>query len=276
VSALETVLEIELGRLVVRGDDTALAELRALVIDAARRGTRQRGFVALRSGRVFFKHGPLAGWSALRHGLRGLVLRQLPPRLRELDNLEWLRLHGFGAPRPRLAGALYRGFLPVFQFLATDEVASAMTLAEILARGEPELRAASLELLAIDLAHLHGHGFSHRDLYARNLLVTGSGALRVHYLDCWRGGPGAGARGAAFDLGCLWLFASDPTPAIEQRRFFDAYAAERASIGAPLDRARLLRAAARARAREARRLAARRRPESTLPSPRLDWDVSGL
>jgi hypothetical protein len=70
--------------------------------------------------RVFFKYGPLAGKARVRHALRGVLLRQEPPRLRELANLTWLRLNGFHAPRPLAAGVYRRGVLPLFQFLYTE------------------------------------------------------------------------------------------------------------------------------------------------------------
>ena len=55
------------------------------------------------------KAEPLAIHSALRHGLRLLILRRLLPRLAEYQNFEWLNARSFDVPVPFAAGVLWRG-----------------------------------------------------------------------------------------------------------------------------------------------------------------------
>ena len=205
-------------RLIARGDEALLCNLRPELERASRTGAKERGARDLAGRRVFFKLGPLRGKVRLRHGLRRLLGRGLP-RLREFENLTWLRASGFGAPEPLLAGAFLRKGLPVFQFLFTAAVARARTVREALESGPPAERAPLLEALAGDVARLHVRGFVHRDLFPRNLLVTTDGGTpRIHFLDAWRGGARRGLRGADYDLGCFFLYAADLLSSEEARR----------------------------------------------------------
>jgi len=261
------------GPWVLRGDAGLFRELAPRLEQAARARTRWRGFVELGTNaatsaervQAYLKYGPLQLRPALRHASRALVPGIEIPRLQEFANLAWLRSHGFGAPRPLVAGVLRRLGLPRFQFLATQAIPTARTLAEALARDARAERTVSLELLAREVARLHELGFVHRDLFARNVLVTdesrartGAGAaLRLHFLDAWRGGPQRGLRGPAYDLACIlsdgeWLFSPE-----ERRRFERCYASERA-LDDP-DAGALRRSTGRTLARLVRRLSRRGR-----------------
>jgi len=206
--------------------------------EAALLGPRHAGFVDLCGTRAYFKQSQLAGKTRLRYALKRGLLRSTLPRLAEYENLAWLRAHGFHAPEPLAAGVSWRGGLPRFQFLFTRAVGGAETLAEILAAGvgRPD-RPGILDLLAREVARMHAAGFVHHDLFARNILVTGSPkAARVWFLDCWAGGPGPQLRGPAYDLACL-LGSEGLTPT-ERSRCSDVYAADRQLHGSSGTRVR--------------------------------------
>jgi hypothetical protein len=252
----------------IRGERALFEALRPRLEEAACRRERWRGFVELGRGastRAHLKYSALSTWPALRHASRALVPWLEIPRLQELANLAWLRERGFGAPRPLVAGALRRAGLPRFQFLATEEIEGARTLADVLAPAagaEPAERAAVLELLARDVARMHALGFVHRDLFARNVLVTTDGAApsavpRLHFLDAWRGGPRRGLRGFDYDLACFLVDGERLLSRAERERFEKRYAEERSLDGAA---ARALhRSTRRTLDRLARRLARRGR-----------------
>lgn len=258
---------------IVRGDETLSNELRPRLEDARARGTSTCERVELSGGPAYLKLSSLRGKARWRHGLRLRVGLSLP-RLREYENLAWLRASGFGAPRPLAAGGVLRLGLPVFQFLATEEVQGARTLREVFeAERDPAPdRRALLEELGRDVGRLHARGFVHRDLYPRNVLVREApGRPRFVYLDAWRGGPGPGLRGPAHDLACLMLFGPELFTAAEQAAFLDAWFAERARLGHPPDRATTLAAVVRRRRRLALDFARRRRPGARLAAPAPDW-----
>ena len=183
----------------------------------------------LAGARAWYKHDRLRGKTRWRYGLKRLLLQPLP-RFAEYANLEWLRARAFLAPRPLAAGCLFAGGLPSYQFLVSQRVEAAETLAEFLARPADALRAEVLEELARELARLHALHFVHRDLYARNLLVErAGGAGRVHFLDCWAGGPLPGLRGTDYDLRCFLGDREAPLSPSERERFLEHYADERAA-----------------------------------------------
>lgn len=172
-----------------------------------RRGRRDGGgTVELPGGSTaWVKGGRLTPKSGLRHGLRRLALGRPLPRHRELANLTWLRARGLPAVEPLVAGVARRGPRPVLQFLATTLVPSAPSLADLAGHADPDparLVAAAGAVGSL-LGRLHAVGFTHRDAFARNFVVDGSG--RAWVLDAWRGGPGRSrpARGAARDLADL-------------------------------------------------------------------------
>ena len=244
-------------RVRLAGDEGLYRLLADELHGAARAGRKLAGPRLLGGARTFTKGSPLRGRARLRHAGRALVGLRLP-RLRELANLTWLRANGFDAPRPLVGGGLFRAGLPCYQFLVTEEVAGAATLREALAAADPEERAILARAVGDTAGRLHAAGFVHRDLFPRNLLVR-KGEARVWLVDAWRGGPGRGLRGPAYDLGCLALHAPLILRPEEEQLLFDAYFAARAPALAGPARAALLHRAARERHGLVRR--ARERPQ---------------
>ncbi len=253
-----------MSRFALRGDEAVFARLRPALERAQLSGRSENLVLELDELRLFAKWSSFRGKARWRHAARALFGRPLP-RLNEFANLTWLREHGFGAPRPVLAGAAWRGGAPAFQFLFTEAIENARTLDELLEDGPDELRLPALETLGREVGKLHARGFVHRDLFPRNLLVTVAGeAPRIHFLDAWRGGPGFGLRGPAYDLGCLMLSGAGLVEPEEQKALFDAYFGARDGAGKPARRMELLRAAARERRRLQRR----------FPHPPREWNPS--
>ena len=251
----------------------ARADLAALAgaLDAhAAAGAKWRARPVVAGTELYVKGSPLAARTALRHGLARLLLARPEPRLAEFANLAWLRAHGFGAPRPRLAGVWQRAGLARYQFLATEAV-PAPPLAEFLAAAQPQARHALLTRLAEDLARLHVLGFTHRDLFARNLLVrAGPDGPEPVFLDAWRGGPGPDLRGPLHDLGCLMLDGATLFSPEEQVLLLARYAARSGELGRPAG-ADLGARGARARAR----LVARERRRHPALAPEWNFPRSG-
>jgi tRNA A-37 threonylcarbamoyl transferase component Bud32 len=190
---------------------------------------------------AYVKASALTGSSARRHALRRAFLRVHPPRLREYQNLTWLRARLFQTPRPMAAGVSWRAGLPRHQVLVTEWLPEHPTLDVFWASADDEQRSNVLDELAREVARMHALRFLHSDLFARNLLVgPDTGQRRVVFLDAWAGGPDPSLRGSAYDLACLFL----DGPWLEdgwRQRFFDAYVAGRAAQERPVDRASLLR-----------------------------------
>ncbi len=236
-----------------------------IALEAWKRGPRHGRFVELLGTHAYFKQSVLAGRASLRYALKSGILRARLPRLREFDNLGWLRAHGLHAPEPLAAGALWRAGLPRFQFLFTRAVAGAETLEEFLAGGaQREGRAKVLDELARETARMHALGFVHHDLFPRNLLVAfrqvsggprgSQGSARVWFLDCWAGGTSPQMRGPAYDLACLTLRGRETLAPEELGRFLEVYAAGRTARGRPVEIGKLSQKVGRERARLARRL----------------------
>ena len=224
-------------------------------------------FLPWADGRLYAKWSPLGGRAGLRHALRSLAGLSLP-RLREFDNLTWLRDHGFRAPRPLMAAAAWHGRRPRLQLLCTAAVEGTGDLGELLARDEPARAAQALADLAAETARMHALGFVHRDLFLRNLLVPEDGEARVVVLDAWRGGPAqrlGGARGDAYDVGCLLHDAR--LQGLEQAfaGWLETYIEMRTVHGAPVDPRALAWGIARTRAQRSRREARARRRRARSP-----------
>ena len=255
VEVAETRLSTPAGELRLWTHRPSAREPAAVLGEALARAAERRGEALDFDGeRAYLKGGPLPGKAALRHGLRAMLLRQPPPRLRETANLRWLDEHNFQVPLPLAAGVLWRAGLPRYQFLLTRWVGQARTLDRVLDEDTPQERRPILDELAREVARMHGLGFVHRDLYPRNLLALDPSATRrVFFLDAWAGGPGAGLRGPAYDLACLFLEADRLEPQ-EQRAFLETYCAVRKADGRPVP-SRLLASVARNRRGLLRRLA---------------------
>ena len=261
-----------------RGSRDVVEELlpRMRAASQVRGATRSSGeFTTLAGQRVYLKSGPLRGKARLRHGLRARVGLGIP-RVREYDNLEWLREHGFGAAEPLAAGVFRRGGFPYFQFLATRAVEESRTLRDHLPACTPAERVSLATHLGCEVARLHDTGFVHRDLFPRNLLITvENGAPLIAFIDAWRGGPRRAlprfARGADYDLACLMLYGVELFEDSEVSALLDAYFDARGMDARA--RASTLSRVARTRARLVRRL--ERSGRTNPPIPRRDWEPRG-
>ena len=218
------------GRLHVRAADASLAEAASSLVEPfLDSGERCGELLAFGGGRAYLKAGPLTGKARWRHGARRHVLRRRLPRLQEYANLRWLRERIFQAPDPLAGGVLWGGGLPRYQFLLTAEVDGAADYEERFPDAPAELRRGWISELAREVGRMHALRFVHRDLFPRNLLVLPSDRpRRIVFLDAWAGGPGAGRRGPAYDLACLFLDGAEQWTVDEQRLFLRTYVAARA------------------------------------------------
>ena len=258
------------GRWLVEGDGELFEACAPRLEEALRKGSSGRERIRLGGRAGVHKYGPLWGKARWRHALRLHLLRASLPRLREFENLTWLRRHGYGAPKPLFAAAFLRHGLPLFQALVTEEVPDATTLRQLLEAGPSPVRTPAVEELGRLVAGLHAQGFVHRDLFPRNLLVThGEDGPRLHFLDAWRGGPRRGLRGPTYDIACLLLYAPSLLERDEEALLLATYFDARAQEGAPLDREHLLARAARMRRRLVLHL--ERRGRHSPPIPARDW-----
>jgi hypothetical protein len=213
------------GRLRFQAADAEVADLwKGIALAAAREGASTGRFVDLGGRTAYLKAGPLRGKARIRHAVRGLLLRRVPPRLNEFANLHWLRKRDFLAPSPLAAGVFYRAGSPRFQFLLTREVPDGQPLDEYLSSATPAERAVLVERLGRETARMHRLGFVHRDLYLRNFFIRRrNGAALLYFLDAWRGGPSPNLRGPAYDIACLMLFGAELLSPEEQALFFRSY-----------------------------------------------------
>jgi len=252
-------------------DEVWLERAHELAGPFAARGETVGRFVVLRGETVYLKGSPLRGKAHLRHLLRSRLLRLPLPRLAEFENLEWLRANGFEAPRPLAAGALFGHFGPRWQYLLTERVEGAPTLREAL-DAEPSRAQPLFEGLLTEVARLHAKGFVHRDLYPRNVLVRETEAgPRFVLLDAWRGGTRPQARGAAYDLGCLFLHAPSWLGPAETRASLDRYVKTRADLGEVIDLARLRDAVDGERRAQRQRIERKPALARGLPLPPESW-----
>lgn len=189
--------------------------------------------------RVYHKGSRLKPGASRRHAWRKHIARIPVPRIAEFAHLTWLRAQGFGAPEPLCAAVLWSGLLPVYQALVTRFVERSQTLVELL--DGRRLDDAACASLGAEVARMHGSGFVHRDLFARNILRCDDGAWI--FLDAWRGGTRRGWRGATWDLACLLEDVGEEHAAALIRAY--------AQAGAPLDLGRLTAERERVRRRYA-------------------------
>jgi hypothetical protein len=243
-------LRTPLGRLSLRGERADECERAVeIALERAARRAPIGEFVDVLGKRAYFKGEPLRGWARVRWTAKSWFFARPMPRVRELRNLEWLRERLFLAPRPVCAGVLSRGGAPWYQFLLTEAVDGAETLAHFLADEQSDgvLRAQVLDELADEVARMHSIHFVHHDLFLRNVLVVrGAPHSRVYFLDAWAGGPTPQLRGPAYDLACLTLDSVLSDRDVEA--FFDRYCAERENQERPVDRRALVSRVQRERA----------------------------
>jgi hypothetical protein len=271
-----------LGRLVVQAPTDELAQAALEPAIEAMLGPPQEGRpIELGPRPAWLKAGTLGTKAAWRYGVRRTLLRLAPPRVRELENLAWLRARLFRAPEPLAAGFIARGPRLRFQFLLTARIDGVRPLDEALDHATGAERSELLDELAREIARMHALRFVHHDLYLRNVLVTpphvGEGdPRRLVFVDAWRGGPHYPWRDAAYDLGCLMLEGAGLLSRDEQRSLVGLYLSERVAQGRPADATALLAATGRERAAQLRR--AQRQPERwrRAERPVEDWDATAL
>lgn len=238
----------------------------------AKDGARFGEFTDFGAERAYWKGGPLAPRSAMRHALRATLLRIPPPRLAEYFHLSWMTERHFRCALPLAGAVLWRGGVPRYQFLATRAVPDATPMDRWLREErDPRARAAVIDEVARETARMHALRFVHRDLYPRNLVVAAPEAgRRVAFLDAWRGGERLQTRGAAHDIGCFLLHAHQDLARDEQRRFWSRYLDERTAQGRPVG-ARWARDVERARTRERSKLARDPARLRGREMPAADW-----
>lgn len=200
--------------------DSVASELIELWDERRSSGAKIARRLSLGTDEFYVKASPLKPSAARRHAWRSRLFSIAPPRLAERENLAFLNRVGIPAARPFLAGVFWDRGRPVYQALATLWIPDSTSLAERLESGAfSASEARDLGLLA---SRLHAHGFVHRDLFARNLILCPERGWTV--LDAWRGGTRRGWRGPAWDLACLLAEPGVTIPASHERALLDAYA----------------------------------------------------
>lgn len=219
---------------------------------------------------AWIKGSALVGKAALRHGLRFRVGLGLP-RLREARNLAWLERHLFQAPKPLVAVALFRRGFPAGQWLVTEAQQDAQPLLDAWDQLDEKIQALALEELACEVARMHALGFTHRDLFLRNLMWCTERDRKLLFLDCWRGGPGLDLRGAAWDVGCLLSDLVDRVGGARTEDWLDEYLQQRHIQDRPVEAGPFVARAVKARTTIIQRLIAQPRRLAGNPPPTLDW-----
>ncbi|HPF13369.1 MAG: hypothetical protein H6830_11750 [Planctomycetes bacterium] len=224
---------------------------------------------------VYAKASPLRGKAGLRYGLRQSLLGTPPPRLREFQNLVWLRRHLFLAPQPLACGLWRQAGRIRSQWLVTERWTDWVAWDEVWAASSPSVRAARVIQAAEEVARMHALNFVHHDLFPRNALVPrGEDLEGVAWLDAWAGGPGLGWRGPSYDLACWAVDWPTGWSTAEQVSFLETYRAGREAQGRPIQNfARFLDRMQRER--RARALRERRRSDARA-QVEIDWNPPAL
>ncbi len=229
---LDPVLAPRLGRLGLHRVDALLAlgghpERSSLVttVDLALEGT---------SGRFHLKRYRYGSWRTSK-GLVGRgSLWGLAPEIREFEALRWLRDHGFPAVRPVAAASRTRRGRLRSHLLLTEHVEGARDLSARLddprdrLHRDARLRRRVLAVLSDLVGRMHETGFVHADLYPRNVLVgLDGGAIRIHLLDCRRGGRPTRRRRDVDDLAAMERDLAARLSLTERWRALERYATVR-------------------------------------------------
>lgn len=193
-----------------------------------------------------------------------------PERLVEFRNLARLREIGIPAARPIVYAERRRMGVMTEHLLAVERIPGAVELEKVLAaRALPEERVQGLMHACGDLVgRMHAAGFLHRDLFTRNLLVTGEPGpeAKVWTIDCRKGTwSRLTVYPKTYDLGCFELWAATHASPAARAAFFAGYvrAARTPSLEA------LLAAVERAR-RAIHRRYSRKRAEHRRAVPARD------
>jgi hypothetical protein len=183
-------------------------------------------------GRFHLKRYRYDGWGTSKGLLGRGTLYGTPPEVLEFKNLAFLREKGVPAVRPVAAASETKSGRLVAHALLTEHWVGAIDLAKRLAtagdpvREEAAVRRRTAELLGRHLHRMHQEGFVHRDLRARNVLVTVDEDRHpaIAFCDCRRGGPPSWRRRAIDDLASLDADLRGRWPRTDRLRALRAYA----------------------------------------------------
>lgn len=171
---------------------------------------------------VYVKVSCIDGWKhrlrvSMRYALSGA------PRLTEFRNLERLEHAGIPVASPVAAGEQRVLGLIARHFLIVRAVPGARDLETLVREGlAGQALTSVLERLAVATARMHAIGFLHRDLFMRNVLVTGEGD--VAFIDCRKGEwHGLQLRGVAYDVACFDKWAATLLPHDARVAFLRTY-----------------------------------------------------
>ncbi|MDZ4772529.1 MAG: lipopolysaccharide kinase InaA family protein [Planctomycetota bacterium] len=257
------------GRLVVYGwrDDLMRSAVELALTDVDS-GLERRHFCGFDA---WFKRSTLTGKARLRWGFKRVCGVKLP-RVAEYYNHSWLIERLFEAPLPLAAGEFIERGMPTRQFLISEHVPNAITLEEFLIDRDRRDRVDVLNELSRETARMHALGFTHHDLYPRNILVRDDTLpRRLVFLDAWAGGPPPQWRGAAYDLACLCLHADSELTLLEFDDFLDRYTSERTAQARPVERDVLRERIIRARLALVSRLRKRPAEQRGRSVPGVIW-----
>jgi tRNA A-37 threonylcarbamoyl transferase component Bud32 len=189
------------------------------------------------AGRFHLKRYRYAGWAKAKGLLGRGTGWGTPPEVQEFKNLAFLREKGVPAVRPVAAASETKGLLLVAHALLTEHVPGAIDLEKRLAakgdpvRDDPKVRRRTMELIGRHVHRMHSEGFTHRDLYARNVLVrVEESDPSVVLCDCRRGGPPSMSSKALLDLAVLDADLVGRVPVRDRLRALRAYAGGEGSL----------------------------------------------
>ena len=132
-------------------------------------------------GRFHLKRYRYPGWAKAKGLLGRGTGWGTAPEMQEFKNLAFLREKGVPAVRPVAAASETKGLRLVAHALLTEDVPGAVDLARRLetkgdpVRDDPKVRRRTMELVGRHVHTMHSEGFTHRDLYAKHVLVRNAG-----------------------------------------------------------------------------------------------------
>ena len=228
---IERRLATERGTLTLRAPDEACASAAAALWPQLGSSGLRVEPLTFTGSSSYLKSEPTRGHARWRHGVWARALGRVAPALREFENLEWLRERGFEAARPLCAGALHGTLGLRHQFIVTGAISGARQLDHELAASSSGKRTTLIRALAAKTARMHALRFVHRDLYPRNILVSGVSDLAL--IDCRAGGSPRPGRDDAYDLACLFLGGEQLFTPDEASLFFATYRSRRGELDLP-------------------------------------------
>jgi tRNA A-37 threonylcarbamoyl transferase component Bud32 len=170
-------------------------------------------------------------WAQSRGLLGRGTLYGVAPEVQEFKNLEFLREKGVSAVRPVAAASITQGMRLVAHMLMTEDVPGAIDLQKRLdtpgdpVRDDRETRWRVEQLVGRLVYKMHVEGFSHRDLFPRNVLVrVDEDGPAVFVCDCRRGGPPSMRWKSIDDLATLDLDLKGRVSRTDRMRILRSYA----------------------------------------------------